>query len=257
MKSRRRRQRLKPTEQRRGFYLHACWTYNYPFAVRTWQREDYDNMFQLLKLFGYNTVMLFPATETIPSPISAADRKDLLKFREIIERRAESRVGDLAGDLRGDVKAGDRRQALDATEPHALHEHGAAGSPQGGRGVFEVSGGDHLDPQQCGRLRADRRRSGQLSRGEAERLRESPVERPPNDRPRRHASENPEGRPLDLGGWGLETNWTTDAKVREPFVMGCLEAIKQEQDKLEPWELLPGRHSNEGLRRRPDQFPVR
>jgi hypothetical protein len=28
----------KPAQQRLGFYLHACWTYDYPFAVRAWQR---------------------------------------------------------------------------------------------------------------------------------------------------------------------------------------------------------------------------
>jgi hypothetical protein len=75
---------VKPAEQRRGFYLHACWMYNYPFAVRTWQREDYGRMFQLLKRLGYNTVMLWPCTEAAPAPISGADRRDLLKFRQII-----------------------------------------------------------------------------------------------------------------------------------------------------------------------------
>jgi hypothetical protein len=76
---------IKLAEQRRGFYLHACWMYKYPFAVRTWQREDYDRMFRLLKGLGYNTVMLWPTTESVPAPISEADRRDLLKFREIIE----------------------------------------------------------------------------------------------------------------------------------------------------------------------------
>ncbi len=49
---------VKPPFQRRGFYLHACWHFNYPFAVCTWQREDYQNMFQLLRHLGFNTVML-------------------------------------------------------------------------------------------------------------------------------------------------------------------------------------------------------
>jgi hypothetical protein len=74
----------KPAQQRRGFYLHACWAYKHPFAVRTWQREDYAKMFRLLKLFGYNTVMLWPCTEALPPPLSEADRKELAWFREIV-----------------------------------------------------------------------------------------------------------------------------------------------------------------------------
>ncbi|MBN2578626.1 MAG: hypothetical protein JXB10_06505 [Pirellulales bacterium] len=76
---------LPPVKQRLGFYLHTCWKYKYPFAVRSWQREDYDNMFHLLKQFGYNTVMLWPCTEAIPLPISEADRRALAQFRQIIE----------------------------------------------------------------------------------------------------------------------------------------------------------------------------
>ena len=56
----------KPAFQRRGLYLHACWNYNYPFAIRTWQARDYHNMFQLLKQLGFNTVMLWPCLEAVP-----------------------------------------------------------------------------------------------------------------------------------------------------------------------------------------------
>ena len=53
------------TPQRLGFYLHACWTYDYPFAVRAWSRKDYDQMFQLLKRMGFNTVMLWPDRKSV------------------------------------------------------------------------------------------------------------------------------------------------------------------------------------------------
>jgi hypothetical protein len=38
----------KPTQrddQVCGFYLHACWDYAYPFAVRKWKAKDYEAMF--------------------------------------------------------------------------------------------------------------------------------------------------------------------------------------------------------------------
>jgi len=75
----------KPGFQRRGFYLHGCWTFNYPFAVRTWQRPDYQNMFRLLKHLGFDTVMLWPVLEAIPAPLSTADREALRQYRPIIE----------------------------------------------------------------------------------------------------------------------------------------------------------------------------
>ena len=42
--------------RRCGFYLHAGWVYEYPFAVRRWTRDDYAGMFGLteaeLKILG-------------------------------------------------------------------------------------------------------------------------------------------------------------------------------------------------------------
>lgn len=67
-----------------GFYLHACWDYSYPFAVRKWQRHDYRAMFRLLHRIGYNTVMLWPVTEAIPAPLSKADAAELRAFRKTI-----------------------------------------------------------------------------------------------------------------------------------------------------------------------------
>lgn len=67
-----------------GFYLHACWDYSYPFAVRKWQRQDYRAMFRLLHRIGYNTVMLWPLAEAIPAPLSEADAAELRAFRKTI-----------------------------------------------------------------------------------------------------------------------------------------------------------------------------
>ena len=50
------RSATRPAAQRLGFYLHGCWRYEYPFAVRSWKPADYHNMFRLLKRLGFNTV---------------------------------------------------------------------------------------------------------------------------------------------------------------------------------------------------------
>ena len=67
-----------------GFYLHACWDYRAPFAVRKWSPDDYQRMLRLLQRFDYNTVMFWPVTEAIPMPISDEDRQALERFRDIL-----------------------------------------------------------------------------------------------------------------------------------------------------------------------------
>jgi len=67
-----------------GFYLHAGWNYDYPFAAHSWQRTDYADMFHFLKELGYDRVMLWPLIETIPPPLSTADARDLHEYRKIV-----------------------------------------------------------------------------------------------------------------------------------------------------------------------------
>ncbi len=71
--------------EHRGFYLHGCWKYNYPFAVRSWQREDYDAMFRLLRRLGFDRVMLWPVLEAVPAPLSEQDARAVRAFRPIID----------------------------------------------------------------------------------------------------------------------------------------------------------------------------
>ena len=68
-----------------GLYVHGCWLYNYPFATHSWNRQDYDHMFRLLKTLGYDRVMLWPMLEGIPMPMSAEDAAALREYRNIIE----------------------------------------------------------------------------------------------------------------------------------------------------------------------------
>ena len=68
-----------------GFYLHAGWVYRHPFAVRSWTPADYAGMFQVLKGFGYDRVMMWPVVEAIPMPLSDADRTSLVAFRDTID----------------------------------------------------------------------------------------------------------------------------------------------------------------------------
>lgn len=78
-------QTKKPGFQRRGFYLHGSWVMEHPFSVRSWDREDFAQMFRLLKHLGYNTVMIWPTPETAPMPLSAEDATTLRGYRPVID----------------------------------------------------------------------------------------------------------------------------------------------------------------------------
>lgn len=69
----------------RGFYLHTSWEFAYPFAVRSWQRDDFRNFFALLELLDFNLVMFWPLTEAMPAPLSEADLKELEAMRQLGE----------------------------------------------------------------------------------------------------------------------------------------------------------------------------
>ncbi len=75
-----------------GFYLHAGWNYDYPFAVHSWKRPDYADMFRFLKELGYDRVMLWPLVETIPLPLSEADARDLREYRKIVTEAQRARL---------------------------------------------------------------------------------------------------------------------------------------------------------------------
>jgi len=76
--------------QRRGFYLHGSWVMNHPFAVRSWEHQDFAGMFKMLQHLGYNTVMWWPTLEVAPMPLSDEDAQSLRKFRNIIDAAHEA-----------------------------------------------------------------------------------------------------------------------------------------------------------------------
>ncbi len=68
-----------------GMYIHQHWPYNYPYAARRWQVEDYRGYCGGLKALGYNTVMIWPVLETMPSPLTSSDRASLKKIAAVID----------------------------------------------------------------------------------------------------------------------------------------------------------------------------
>jgi hypothetical protein len=69
----------------RGFYLHEGWLFKHPFAVRSWKREDFAAMYQLLKRLGFDRVMNWPMFESIPAPLSETDAQAIRDYARTID----------------------------------------------------------------------------------------------------------------------------------------------------------------------------
>lgn len=66
-------------------YVHMHWAYNYPYAARTWELDDWRRYTTGLKSLGYNTVMIWPMAETMPDPLAPSDRAFLARIQRVIE----------------------------------------------------------------------------------------------------------------------------------------------------------------------------
>ena len=68
-----------------GIYVHQHWPYNHPYAARTWRAEDYRGYADGLTKLGYNTILIWPVLETMPSPLTPSDRGNLEKIAKVTD----------------------------------------------------------------------------------------------------------------------------------------------------------------------------
>ncbi len=68
-----------------GMYVHEGWPYRHPYAARTWTLEDWRGYADGLKKLGYNLVVIWPALETMPAPLTVSDRAQLEKTAKVID----------------------------------------------------------------------------------------------------------------------------------------------------------------------------
>ena len=68
-----------------GMYVHQHWSYNHPYAARTWTMDDWAGYLDGLKKIGYNTVLIWPVLETMPNPLTPSDQENLDKIAQVIE----------------------------------------------------------------------------------------------------------------------------------------------------------------------------
>jgi hypothetical protein len=237
----------KSAEPRLGFYLHGVWKYNYPFAVRSWRRADYQNMFHLLRQMGYNTVMLWPAIETAPMPLVEADRQAIAGFRPIIDDARQCgleawlvsspvvALPEIAAKplFQRSLYAHMKSARLDdPRESEALLRHRAA--------MLEIL--NNAD----GYVTIDGDPGGYAGAKPDDFIRLLLNDRRTLDRVGTHPKTQ-KVIPWIWAGWGAKGVWKEPI---EPFIAASIEAIQQHWAKLEPLELLPGRsHEHHGNKR--------
>jgi hypothetical protein len=68
-----------------GMYVHEGWPYNHPYAARTWTVEDWRGYADGLSKLGYNTIIIWPALETMPDPLKPSDRTQIEKTAAVID----------------------------------------------------------------------------------------------------------------------------------------------------------------------------
>ena len=72
-----------------GMYIHQHWGYNRPYAARMWTLDDWHGYLDGLQKLGYNTILVWPVVETIPSPMTESDQAHLRKMSRLIDMAHE------------------------------------------------------------------------------------------------------------------------------------------------------------------------
>jgi len=75
-----------------GMYVHTHWSYNQPYAARTWTLGHWKGYLTGLSRMGYNLVQIWPMLDTMPVPPTPSDLAHLDKLRRVI-RYAHDELG--------------------------------------------------------------------------------------------------------------------------------------------------------------------
>ena len=87
-----------------GMYVHQHWPYNHHYSARTWTVGDYQGYSDGLTKLGYNTMLIWPLLETMPSPLTQSDRANLDKIAKVIDMLHYARMNSPVPQRRDDDK---------------------------------------------------------------------------------------------------------------------------------------------------------
>jgi len=118
----------------RSMYAHLHWSYNAPYALRSWQIEDWRRYIDLLTHLGFNTIQIWPMMELLPHPLSTEDEAYLRRYAEIVDYAHDQRgmkvfIGSCPNNITEDARGVpiarreyfDFEKLLDPGRPTELH----------------------------------------------------------------------------------------------------------------------------------------
>ena len=75
-----------------GMYIHMHWSYNHPYAARTWNPQDWRSYLTGLRSLGYDLIQIWPMLDSMPPEPTASDLAFLDKLGQVI-RMAQDEMG--------------------------------------------------------------------------------------------------------------------------------------------------------------------
>jgi len=68
-----------------GMYVHCAWPYRAPYAARNWTFKHWRSYAEGLKRLGFNTIVIWPVIEIMPTPLQRGDQAALQKLSRVID----------------------------------------------------------------------------------------------------------------------------------------------------------------------------
>lgn len=97
-----------PKYVRRGMYAHLHWSYNHPYALRTWSIDEWKRYIDLLTYMKVNHFQFWTMAAILPVPLSEGDRAYLSKYYEIVDyARNERGMTVVPGECANNIAKGD------------------------------------------------------------------------------------------------------------------------------------------------------
>ena len=75
-----------------GMYIHLHWSYNHPYAARTWGLSDWRSYLDGLRSLDYDFIQIWPMLDSMPPEPTASDLAFLDKLGQVI-RMAQDEMG--------------------------------------------------------------------------------------------------------------------------------------------------------------------
>lgn len=96
--------RTAPANVLRAMYAHLHWSYERPYALRSWTEDDWRSYVDLLSHLGANVLQIWPMLGLMPMPLSAQDEETLRMLARVVDYAHDARgmqvwVGECANNL--------------------------------------------------------------------------------------------------------------------------------------------------------------